>query len=332
MWLLQLLPALLIALGLFFPRNTRANPVAIPEALANPQSSTCPVPCGTLCCTAIQHCQSQNQQCGEGPGPQVAAVNADFYVFTSVYVNVKTETITQLFTSTGPQPGTTTVAWLPAGATNKPEPTYSFTPVVSGSSTYLSPIPTGTSFGYAGIVGTNSPPQGLTSGQIAGIVGGILGAFFLIALVLFCCCIRRGFDGFFGWMNSWGHQHETVSVHEDHHGAEAGAAAGAGLLGYLLGRKRTERHDNHDSPGGSNGAKKTGIAALLGGAAAGLTSLFASRRRTNLSEKQSMTEHSSSYFTSDITDTTSYTSTDETSESSSSSSSSSSSERPHHHR
>lgn len=218
---------------------------------------------------------------------------------------------------------------------------------MSGDNTFLVPMPTSSTgnadFNVGGIIGTNSPPQGLTSAQIGGIVGGILGAFFLIALILLCCCMRRGPNALFGWMNSWSDK-ETVthgsshsSSHGHGHGAGLGTAAAAGGLGYLFGRKAGSRHSassSHHVVHGGSGAvgRKTGMSALLGDAAAGIAGLFAGRRKSGrTSEKYSTTDISSGYYTSDITGSTSYSSTS-TSDSSSSSSSSSSSGHPHHSR
>jgi hypothetical protein len=221
------------------------------------------------------------------------------------------------------------------------------TPSVSGTNTFIIPITPGPtasqSFGPGGVIGDSSTPQGLTNAQIGGIVGGILGAFFLIALILVCCCMRRGPGGaFFGGRGHDEHTHVVEEHHTSGH-SHTGLATTAGAgLGYLFGRKAGGGAGGHHHvvAGGSQGAShghsggigKTGMAALLGGAAAGLTSMFASRRKARMSEKYSTTDISSGYYTSDITDSTSYTSTSSTSESnSSSSSSSSSSGHPHHH-
>ncbi|KAF8252399.1 hypothetical protein K440DRAFT_658199 [Wilcoxina mikolae CBS 423.85] len=367
MRLSQLASLSLLSLGLF-TRHAAANPlpIALAEPLAEPVPQNCPVPCGTnFCCTANQYCRVSGSQCGEGTDPN-AVVAGTIQVFTSTYVTTRVDTNVQtivsvyssIVTAVNPSVSLYTATWTAptvvvggttyysSGAVGYP----TLTPSVSGSNTFLVPIPTSSSttdFGYGGIIGTNSPPQGLSSAQIGGIVGGILGAFFLIALILICCCMRRGFNGFFGWMNSWGHQGETTVVHSGgssgHHGSGHGghaglAAATAGGLGYLFGRKASGHHgsstSHHVVSGGghhsSGMGKKTGMAALLGGAAAGITSLFASRRKTRMSEKYSTTD-TSGYYTSDITDSTSYTGTS-SSESSSSSSSSSSSGHPHHGR
>ena len=209
---------------------------------------------------------------------------------------------------------------------------------MSGDNTFLVPMPSGSSssadFNYGGIIGTNSPPQGLTSAQIGGIVGGILGAFFLIALILLCCCMRRG--PLSGLMGSRSDKGTHTSSHSSSHGL--GSAAAVGGLGYLFGRKAGRSSSgsasHHVVQGGSGQhvGRKTGMAALLGSAAGGLASLFVSRQKSNrMSEKYSTTDISSGYYTSDITGSTSYSSTS-TSDSSSSSSSSSSSGHPHHSR
>ncbi|KAF8540007.1 hypothetical protein BDD12DRAFT_881290 [Trichophaea hybrida] len=353
----------LLSLGLV-TRHAAANPlpIALAEPLAEPVPQSCPVPCGTnLCCKSTQYCQALGSQCGEGTDPNTAIVGT-YQVFTSTYLTTRVDTNVQtiisvyssLVTAVNPSVSLYTATWtaptvvvggstfISSGAVGYP----TLTPSVSGSNTFLVPIPTSSSnasFGYGGIIGTNSPPQGLSSAQIGGIVGGILGAFFLIALILICCCMRRGFNGFFGWINSWGHQGETTVIHSNssgHHGSgHAGlATATAGGLGYLFGRKASGHHgsstSHHVVAGGGHHSsgigKKTGMAALLGGAAAGITSIFASRRKTQVSEKYSTTD-TSGYYTSDITDSTSYTGSS-SEESSSSSSSSGSSGHPHHGR
>ncbi|KAI5855992.1 hypothetical protein BZA05DRAFT_442659 [Tricharina praecox] len=346
MRLQQIASLSLLSLGLL-TRYVAANPVpnALAFAEAVPQDA-CPIDCGSICCTLSQHCASTST-CGEG----AAAVEDGSNVFTSTFLITRTEAavITSLvvFTSTGAVATGTGTAAMPTmgittgGSVIVPYPTLR----PSGTNTFLVPIPSGTGFNDVGIIGGGSSDGvaagaagGLTPAQIGGIVGGILGAFFLIALILICCCMRRGFNGFAGWMNSWGHKETThtaaggAAAHHGHSGA--GAAAGGGMLGYLLGRKSSTQQSSghHVVAGGSSGvAKKTGMAALLGGAAAGLTSIFASRRKTRMSEKYSTTDISSGYYTSDITSNTTYTS-ESTSDSSSSSSSSSESGHPHHGR
>ncbi|KAA8904805.1 hypothetical protein FN846DRAFT_1021962 [Sphaerosporella brunnea] len=354
----------LLSLGLI--SHVAAKPVALPEAFALAEPQACPIACNKICCKTSQYCASfANSQCGEGQGINDTGNSGggggatQFFTSTLVITQTGVQTITSVFVGTtvigggvsSGLPSYPTLTGISSGFTSYP--TYrdtdndSLTPIMTvttrGSNTFLVPVPTAsdtTDFNSGGIIGGNSSPQGLTSAQIGGIVGGILGAFFLIALVLLCCCMRRGFNSFFGWMNSWGHGHETTVVHTGggggghggHHVAEA--AAGAGLLGYLFGRRRGSHHavaggTEHQ---GSSGMKKTGMAALLGGAAAGLTSIFASRRKTQHSEKYSTTDISSGYYTSDITDSTSYTTSTSESSSSSSSSSSSESGHPHHGR
>ena len=213
-------------------------------------------------------------------------------------------------------------------------------PSVSGDNTFLVPLPSDSSSSAefnGGIIGTNSALQGLTSAQIGGIVGGILGAFFLIALILLCCCMRRG--PLFGMMGSRSDKGTHTSSHSSSHGHShgLGTAAAAGGLSYFLGRRARRSssgsHAVHSSSGQHHVGRKAGLSALLGSAAGGLATLFAGRQRSNrMSEKYSTTDISSGYYTSDVT-SNSYTATSSSDSSSSSSSeSSSSSGHPHHGR
>jgi len=313
-----------------FTTLVSAKPFAIPDALAEPQN--CPIHCNTICCTTSQYCSSWSRsQCGEGaaPGGNVVQYFTTTFVTTDTSVKTITSVWSQVISAGGSSAssGYISTTWAPPTATSGASATR--------SNTFLVPVATASAsagFNSGGIIGQDSSAQGLSSGQIGGIVGGILGAFFLIALILFCCCMRRGFNGFFGWMNSWGGGGGRTTVVQGSQGHGGGgmatAAAGAGLLGYLFGRKRENRVESQSSVH-SGGPRRTGMAAL----GAGLAGLFASRRSGRTSEKYSTTDYSSGYHTSDgITDSTSYTSTSTTdSSSSSSSSNSSSSDGGHHH-
>jgi hypothetical protein len=157
-----------------------------PHIRRSPSPQNCPVPCGSkFCCASSQYCAVSGSQCGDGTGPNT--VNGNFLVWTSTFVTTRVDTNVQTIVSVysslinpSVSSGYVTATWsAPTVTGSNPSSggaTYqTLTASVSGSSTFLVPLPTTSNSTVGPTIGTNDPPQG-NLGVIIGpsLAGGVV--------------------------------------------------------------------------------------------------------------------------------------------------------------
>ncbi|KAI4114223.1 MAG: hypothetical protein LQ345_004964 [Seirophora villosa] len=196
-------------------------------------------PCGgSLCCAMGQTC-NWNQNTCVASGGMVGDVSSFYYSSVTAaasgtaFVRPTSNTV-QTVTSTGS--ATTTVPFQSAGATQ------------GGATTGMTATTTN---------------NGLTPGQIAGIVIGVLGAILVLLFICACCCFKGLLDSilaFFGLGPKRRRRTEETYI-EERHSHHHGGGGGGGRTWYGAARpSRIERPKK--SKGGLGGA--TAVATGLG--------------------------------------------------------------------
>lgn len=235
------------------------------------------VPCGSICCASNQYCFSPaDSQCS-------AIANGGSSGYESTYTT----------------PEATVVATANPGIRGTSSSLVLVTQTASPTATvpFESPVATGANIT---LTSDHVHNNGLSGGAIAGIVIGVLLGLALLALILFCCCVRGIWVGLCGGGRR---KRRTTEVEEyerySHHGRGSGGGGrtGGGRTWYGAAKPaRSSRYEERE--------KRDNKGTELLGLGAGLAALWAllglKRQRDNRRRQDEKTEYSysSDYYTS----------------------------------
>jgi hypothetical protein len=223
-------------------------------------------PCGSICCASGQYCYELGQ-C------KAAANGGSSGYYSSYYSTMYAST-----NAAGVPLRPTSSTLVIVTETNSPTTTVPFeTPIATGANMTIT-------------TAEASNGGGLSGGAIAGIVIGVLLGLALLALLIFCCCVRGIWAALFGGKKKKRVTEVDTYERYSHHGSGGGAAAGRTWYGAAR-PARVERRDSH------KGRDALGIAAGLGA----LWAVLGLKRRNSRKHEEKVSEYSysSDYYTSE---------------------------------
>lgn len=217
-------------------------------------------PCGSICCSSGQYCQSAGQCAAAGGGSSA--------YYSSYYSQSYSAPL---------RPTTNTVV----------------TVVATGSVTATVPFQTPLATGGSVVTATPQSNNGLSGGAIAGIVIGVILGIILLLLLIAACCFRGLLDGllalFGGGRRGKRRVREETYIEERH--AHHGGGGGGGRMWFGQGRpSRVDRPPPKKSGG------LGGMGAVAGGLAT-LAIILGLKRRREQQEKDSYGTGSTYYST-----------------------------------
>lgn len=253
---------------------------AVSAATATPTGRACnyalnETPCNDICCASGQYCSNP----GEAKGQCVAAAGGGSSGYYSTYTAGQTTGATA-----GAPIRPTTSAGKTVTTTSGPTTTIPF----------VSPVQTGANIT---LTEDHMGGGGLSGGAIAGIVIGVLAGLALLALLIFCCCLKGLLDtclACFGCGKRKRRSRTEVEEYERHsHHSRHGGGGGRTWYGAARPPTRVDRRESHHSKGKELLGIGAGLAALW--AVLGLKRKRDNRRND---EKYSEYSYSSDYYTS----------------------------------
>ncbi|KAH9845466.1 cell wall integrity and stress response component 1-like [Teratosphaeria destructans] len=236
-------------------------------------------PCGSICCASGQYCYVAGQCLAAGGGSS-GYYSTYYSTMTSTMANGGTTTIVVGATATAPLRATSSGV-MTVTSTRSATTTIPFeTPVATGANITLT--------------STKADHSGLSGGEIAGIVIGVLVGLALIALICFYCCLKGLLDGCLAVFGLGGRKKRRVTEVEEYERRRHHSSGGGSRTWYGAAKRPPTRVSRYDERDRRNDGSGKGLLAVGGGLAA-LWALLGLKRRRNENNRRRNEEKYSEY-------------------------------------